>query len=590
MDLSHRKQSGAVVLLVVLLALAGYGVYYTRPRPSAGTPGARRVPPAVSGDVDQTSLITVEQLLRLPTAPEERSSAQSALRLADQEIDLAFAQAVRQAAARPRANTPEARQIDARLTKARNALAADKAEVTRLTAEAAKASAAQAQPLADRLELAKAMATLDQDEVDDAQQDLIRVGGDPQARMQAMMAQHEAASKSSDSLRVVVTPTSDSPGLVHRLAAWQALDDKKSSLAHAKEQADSLAAALRARHDRMRARAASRLRDSSARALSHDSTTALVAATRAQALTEQSLTTLDQRVDNQHQLSDTYTNWMTVVDGQQRVVVNRMLRGVVALIAIFLGVVLLAGWTDRVTGRLSIDRRRAQTLHMVARVTLQIIGILLILLVIFGPPNNLGTFLGLAGAGLTVALKDFIVGFVGWFVLMGRDGIRIGDLVEINGVTGEVVELGMFHTVLLETGDWSGSGYPTGRRVTFANGFAIEGHYFNFSTTGQWMWDEVQIVVPESRDPYAVAESLQTEVEAATSQSAQQAEAEWKGSRRAPHYTSLTATPGVHLKPVPGGVEITVRYVTRMAERAEVRGRLYRTAMQLLGTIGSAPR
>src|SRR5205814_1267265 len=83
------------------------------------------------------------------------------------------------------------------------------------------------------------------------------------------------------------------------------------------------------------------------------------------------------------------------------------------------------------------------------------------------------------------------VGFIGWFVLMGRNGIRLGDWVEINGVTGEVIELGMFHTVLLETGNWTDSGHPTGRRVTFTNGFAIEGHYFNFSTSGQWLWDEI---------------------------------------------------------------------------------------------------
>jgi small-conductance mechanosensitive channel len=43
--------------------------------------------------------------------------------------------------------------------------------------------------------------------------------------------------------------------------------------------------------------------------------------------------------------------------------------------------------------------------------------------------------------------------FFGWFVLMGKNGIRIGDWVEINGVTGEVIEFGMFHAVLLETGN-----------------------------------------------------------------------------------------------------------------------------------------
>ncbi len=84
---------------------------------------------------------------------------------------------------------------------------------------------------------------------------------------------------------------------------------------------------------------------------------------------------------------------------------------------------------------------------------------------------------------------------------MGKNGIRLGDWVEINGVTGEVVELGMFHTVLLETGNWTDSGHPTGRRVTFTNSFAVEGHYFNFSTSGQWLWDELQIVLPAGPIP-----------------------------------------------------------------------------------------
>src|SRR5262249_27125606 len=158
-----------------------------------------------------------------------------------------------------------------------------------------------------------------------------------------------------------------------------------------------------------------------------------------------------------------------------------ILRAVALILFIaFIGLV-IDRLIEHLLGTMPIDRRRFQTLCMITRVSLQIICALLIVLVIFGPPNNLGTFLGLAGAGLTVALKDFIIGFIGWFVLMGKDGIRIGDMVEVNGVTGEVVEIGMFHTVLLETGDWSDTGHPTGRRVTFTNSFAIEGHYFNFS-------------------------------------------------------------------------------------------------------------
>jgi hypothetical protein len=578
-----RKYTAVAVLSVLLLA-AVYGIFLTRPNPPAVTrPAARRAAQTGPLVVDESSLETVQALLRLPTSPEERASAQSALRLADKASDLAFAQAVWRMAARPAAATAEARQVDARLQEALKTLAADKATVERLTAEVAKAKVTDTPRLRDQLELAKAMATLDQDEVDDAQQDLLSAGGNPQSGFDEMIRQHDAASQASDTLRVAIAPIAIKPGLLSQLSAWQALRDKRSALTHAEFAADSTAKALRQRHDSIQARAARRVQAADVSGLTHDSTTALLAEARRQSLREKALGTLDRRVDNQQELAGAFATWTTIVQRQEVAAVHRILRSIATLLLIVLVGVLALQWAERTASSLSMDRRRVHTLRMVGRVALQVLGVLLLLLVIFGPPSNLGTFLGLAGAGLTVALKDFIVGFIGWFVLMGRDGIRPGDLVEINGVTGEVVELGIFQTVLLETGDWAGSSHPTGRRATFNNSFAIEGHYFNFSTTGQWLWDEVQIVVPESRDPYPISESLRAEVEAATAESAQQAEVEWKGSRRAPQFATLTAAPAVNLRPIPGGAEITVRYVTRLGERAALRARLYRSAMDLLG-------
>src|SRR5260370_1990991 len=133
----------------------------------------------------------------------------------------------------------------------------------------------------------------------------------------------------------------------------------------------------------------------------------------------------------------------------------------------------------------------------------------------------------LAGAGLTVGLKDFIVGFFGWFVLMGKNGIRLGDWVEINGVTGEVVEIGLFHTVLLETGNWSDAGHPTGRRVTFTNNFAIEGHYFNFSTAGQWLWDQPPVGGPPGRRPHPVGGPLPQQLGETTARECRQGDHGW---------------------------------------------------------------
>jgi small-conductance mechanosensitive channel len=585
-----RFQTNRAIILLLLVSLLAvvYGVYETEPQPTPPR-SARRSPSDRSIVVDQGSLMTAEALVRLPTTPDERSLAADALRLADQEMDLAFAQAVRQTANQPRATTPEAKALDAQVQQAQHALASDQAQVKELTAALAKASPTTTQSLTDRLNLAQAQVTLDQDQLDDATEDLQRIGGDPQGRMQAMIQEHEAASQSSDSVRVNVTPIVATHGLVNHVRALQTLYLKESQLKRAMTSADSLAGAFKMRHDRLEARAAAR-RDSAA-TLSHDSSAALLAMTQRRASSEKTRASLDKRVDIQHKLSDVYGGWIGVIRSQERAVINRALKSIALILVIILVAILIARWIEHIVGAgPAIDRRRTQTLYMVTRVSLQVVSVLVILLVMFGPPDNLGTFLGLAGAGLTVALKDFIIGFIGWFVLMGKNGIRIGDLVEVNGVTGEVVELGMFYTVLLETGGWSDSGHPTGRRVTFMNGFAIEGHYFNFSTSGRWLWDEVRIDVPSGRDPYPIVETIRKQIEESTAASARQAEAEWKEARRSPHLEALTVAPSINLKPIAGGVEIIARYITHVAEREELKAKLYHAAVEMLGAVASPSR
>jgi small-conductance mechanosensitive channel len=295
------------------------------------------------------------------------------------------------------------------------------------------------------------------------------------------------------------------------------------------------------------------------------------------------LTSLDERVSDRRQLAEVYSKWNEVVASQATAVLHSGLLSITVVIVILLALVFIDQWLERLVGRMKLDRRQVETLRSVARVSLQILGIVVILLLLVGMPTQLGTMLGIVGAGLTVALKDFIVAFIGWLVLMGKNGMRLGDWVEINGVSGEVIELGVFHTVLLETGNWTDAGHPTGRRVTFTNSFAISGHYFNFSTSGQWLWDEVLVLVPYERDAHPIAETLYQEVTSATTDSSKQAEQEWKSSAPNRRGAQITATPGLSIRPAVGGVEVAVRYVTRASERFNVRAKLYKTAVELLG-------
>ena len=592
------------IALVLLLAATVYGLVQTAQpvhAPGSRNAAGRSAAPAV----DQTPILTAFQLAKMPRSEEEKPFAEQALEIADKDMDVAYAAAKRELEEHPAPLSAEAKQIRARLNQAEDALAADEERVERLTAEEAKANGARKDDLHNQLVLAQANQQDHQDEVDDAKEDLARAGGDSSSRIEAMTQEHEASSKVIDSLRDSLKAAGgaavEQTGLIQRFSGWWALHQKQLLLWQARQQAESAAAAFAASHKALEAQSeaapgikaassAAPVADGPATANAgepakpgQEGSADVVQPVRQRASLKKTLSTLDQRIDNQKQLADNYSNWIVVVAARQRAVLRGMLVGLTIILSIALFGIYFATLMDKVVGRLNMDRRQIQSLHTVAHVTVRLVAFLLILLVIIGPPGQLGTFLGLAGAGLTVALKDFIVGFMGWFVLMGKNGIRLGDWVEINGVTGEVVEIGPFHTVLLETGNWTDSGHPTGRRVTFTNSFAIEGHFFNFSTSGQWLWDELQLVLPAGQDPYPVVREIQKKVSEATKEGAKQAELEWRRATRSREMSSFSVDPAISVKPVAGGVEVAVRYITRANERYRLRAQLYQFAVEMLG-------
>jgi small-conductance mechanosensitive channel len=604
-------QKIAALLLLAAAGAAGYGIFRLG-QPAASNSGSVTQKKTVAQPaplVDQSPLQTAQQLAQLADTPDEQALAKDALTTADREVDLAFAQALWQAKYYPPPLTSEAKEIQARLLRAQQSLQTDQNRVKKLASADAKATGERKDLLDDEIALVGAQVELDQDEVNDAQQDLIRAGGDPHGRIQQMQQERQASRPSAIGS---AAPVAEVRGLINRFQQWSAFRTRKLLLTKAKSDALALAAVLSDQHDALEAQtdaekfnspelashstlAQIASADASAQStppsktvlatppLSHRDSEALLARTKQIAADQQSLSSFDKRIEAQKDLADTYIQWIGLVEARQRSIIRRMLVGALIILTIALIGLFFNTWLDNVLGRLRLDRRQIHTLRGIASVSLQVIAVLLILLVIFGPPGQLGTFLGLAGAGLTVALKDFIVGFFGWFVLMGKNGIRLGDWVEIHGVTGEVAEIGLFHTVLLETGNWTDTGHPTGRRVNFTNSFAIEGHYFNFSTAGQWLWDELQISLPAGQDPYPMIQLIQKHVEEATKASAEQAEQEWKRAAGSREVAAISVAPAINLKPVAGGIEVSIRYITRANERHQMRARLYQTIVDLLG-------
>jgi small-conductance mechanosensitive channel len=293
------------------------------------------------------------------------------------------------------------------------------------------------------------------------------------------------------------------------------------------------------------------------------------------------LTELDKRIQDSQQLAEVYQRWNGLADTRRRAVLHLVLQSLAAVLAIVLAAILIGRGIRRAFGR-QADRKRLHQLQVMATVAVQFVGAMLILLIIFGMPNQTSTIIGLTTAGLTVALKDFLVAFFGWFALLGRNGIRVGDWVEIEGVSGEVIDIGVLKTVLLEMGNWTSTGHPTGRRVAFVNKFAIEGHYFNFSTAGQWLWDELQVALPVTGDPYQTAQQIRQTVERETAADAAAAEHDWERVTRQYGTQAFSAKPAVDLRPSLTSLNVVVRYITRAPQRYEVKSRLFEAIVDLL--------
>jgi small-conductance mechanosensitive channel len=233
--------------------------------------------------------------------------------------------------------------------------------------------------------------------------------------------------------------------------------------------------------------------------------------------------------------------------------------------------------------RMVTEARERRTMETIVTLAVEVAALLAVGLVVFGTPQQMPTILGFATAAVTVVFQDFILAFFGWFSLMGKHGIRVGDWVEINSVAGEVAEISLFRTVLLETGNWTTKGHPTGRRMSFSNSFALKGQFFNFSTNGQWMWDELSVNVPATANAYELIKQVQAAVDEQTASDTAQAELEWQRVAKDIGVGQFGAKPTVELRPAATGVDVVVRFVTRASERFALRAKVNEVLVGLMG-------
>ena len=583
----NRSRRVIVLVMLIVLAVTLAGAFMTRGvmeylpflQARKGSWTGAYVP---LGVVDQRPWQTAATLGALAQSAEERKLARDAERLADHEVDQAFSQSLRQASLAKPNLSGKALALQQRVSELQQTIKNDEARIALLSASAGTRSARAASNTSD-LEIAKAQLSLDQAELADSVEDLARESGDQRVKVQQELAARQASMKqywdkaSKDDGQTAVASAEQYTTLAQQVSTWHSLRNRKQLIAQAQQLARADVAALTEDDGRLKAEAAAL----AAKPVGESSSERI---DRLQRISAQQniLSILSDRLGAQQQLVALYGRWGEQAELQQKIVIHLILQSL-ALIAAICILVILAGWGLQLAlERIVHDSRQKQTLKTVLSLGTQLVGLLLILLIIFGVPRQMPTILGLVTAGLTVVFQDFILAFCGWFVLMGPNGVRVRDWVEIDGVGGEVVQLGLFRTWLLETGNWTAHGHPTGRRVSFLNGYAIRGKYFNFSTVGQWMWDEIKVSVPPGTNIHPLLKGIYEATIKTTEADAKMAEAEWKRVTHEEGSPQFSAMPSVNLRPAGAGVDIVIRYITRAGVRVEARNHLFAMIVDLM--------
>lgn len=211
--------------------------------------------------------------------------------------------------------------------------------------------------------------------------------------------------------------------------------------------------------------------------------------------------------------SENLSRWQGAVQDQFNETLRGLIFGLFGL-AMLLGAV-FAG--SHIWGKLTVryvqDFQRRHQLLQLRR--LAVIAIILLVL-LFDFANELGalaTVMGLAAAGIALALQNVILSVAGYFYLSGRFGIRGGDRVQISGINGDVLEVGLFKLTMMELTEDKTARQPTGRVVVFPNSvvFQANGNFFKQAPGASFTWKEVRLTLAPEGD-YRLAEKRLVDV------------------------------------------------------------------------------
>jgi small-conductance mechanosensitive channel len=277
-------------------------------------------------------------------------------------------------------------------------------------------------------------------------------------------------------------------------------------------------------------------------------------------------------------------NWREATNKQYRDALEALGLRVLLFAGLLAAVFLIAHLWRRAAYRYVHEPRRRSRLLLLQKIVLWSLVVAIVASTFVTELGSLATFAGLITAGLAVAMQSVLVSIVGYFFLIGKYGIRVGDRVQIGTVTGEVIEMGLVRLHLMEV---SGERQmaPTGRVVAFANSiiFQSSGGLFKQIAGVNLAWHEVTFGLPPGADYSALKDKM---VEAVTRVIADYREDIVRQTREIEKAASASEAgdplPSVQLRFSASSVDAIVRYPVQLSHAAEIDERVSRELLNVI--------
>lgn len=181
---------------------------------------------------------------------------------------------------------------------------------------------------------------------------------------------------------------------------------------------------------------------------------------------------------------------------------------------------------------------------------------------------------GIIAAGAAIALQDFFKNFVGGLVILTSGAYHIGDRIEIESKLGDVIDIDLMYTTVLELREWVDGDQATGRLTLIPNGKVIGTMVNNYTKDYGFIWDEITIPVTYESDWRRARDIMLAVAVEATSPHAKEAESELESAMGKYYLTRRMIDPTVNVLLTDNWIKLTVRYITRVRERRETKNKL----------------